>query len=171
MPRRPPPSISSGARPLPALAADLRAHLAQRIDHALHRPLAQRSSRRPIRCERAAPPRARTKAASSCRNCRNRSASPGARSPSQPLPSTQSASPSRKISTPIWRKARTVRELSSPPERLKIRLRPCGDAAEDHRAMRDRFVARHGDIALQRLVDRFDAFHDPALRDLRARIS
>ncbi len=50
---------------------------------------------------------------------------PGAQSPSQPFPSTHKPSPSRNISTPIWRKALTVRELSSPPERLKIRLLPC----------------------------------------------
>ena len=50
--------------------------------------------------------------------------SPGARSPSQPRPSMQRASSSREISIPICRKARTVRELSSPPERFKIRLRP-----------------------------------------------
>jgi hypothetical protein len=51
-------------------------------------------------------------------------ASIGARSPSQPLPLTRSASPSRKISTPIWRNALTVRELSSPSDRLNIRLPP-----------------------------------------------
>src|SRR6185436_11609241 len=41
------------------------------------------------------------------------------------------------------------------------------DAAEDDRAMRDRFVPRHGDIALHGVVNRFDdAFHNPTLRDL-----
>src|SRR5919108_2173940 len=48
----------------------------------------------------------------------------------QPLPSIQRASPSRKICTPIWRNAWTVRELSSPPDKLKIRLRPSATPAK-----------------------------------------
>ncbi len=36
---------------------------------------------------------------------------------------------------------------------------PMGDAAEDYRAVGDRFVPGHGDIARERLFDRFDAFH------------
>src|SRR5215510_15389047 len=43
---------------------------------------------------------------------------------SHPLPSTQRVSPSDQIFVPISLKAWTVRRLSSPPERLEIRLRP-----------------------------------------------
>ena len=81
------------------------------------------------------------------------------RSPANPLPSTHSASPSRPISTPNWRNARTVRELSSPPDKIEDPRAPLGDTAEDHRAVGDRLVARHGDVAVERFLDRFDPFH------------
>ena len=51
-------------------------------------------------------------------------------------------------------KRRTVRELSSPPDKFKYSRRTIGDAAKDNRAMGNRLIARHGDIAVERMFDR-----------------
>ena len=106
----------------------------QRIEHAPHRPPAQRGVAVERRRDRAAGDRARAPAGSRCRNCRNRAAPAGSAKPPTPTPWTRQApSPVRSTRAPSARMALAVLRTSSPSRRPEIRVSPTASAPKSAR--------------------------------------
>ena len=116
MPCRPPPSNFQRRQAVAGFAANLRAHLRQADRSPAASAAGGSKHRHRVRCETADRQAARTSAASSCRSCRNRSLRLAGAARRTPCLRCTAHRHRRPISTPNWRNARTVRELSSPPE-------------------------------------------------------
>ncbi len=85
-----------------------------------------------------------------CRRCRSRSARPGGRSPRRPAPRTHSSPPAPSTPAPSAARSRNRRlGVGRAPEARDPAL-AVADRPDQHRAMRDRLVAREGEPALDR---------------------
>ena len=107
---------------------DGRAHAAQRLGHAPHRPPRQRGVADQLGLERAARRAGPSAGGSSCPSCRSRAPRPPPVRPAKPTPWTRASSPASAISTPSARSAAAVDRLSPPRPRPRASTAPSASA-------------------------------------------
>ena len=157
-PARSPPAARSRSRAAraprpraaawPSVVSTARAHRAQRLGDAAHRPRAERlvaDQLEPLPCWPASRPGKQPHRVPALPQSIGAA---GARSPRGPTPGRAASSPSFSTSTPSARTARERRPVSAERPKPAIRRLAVGDRAEQQRAVRDRLVAGHGDAAL-----------------------
>ena len=107
---------------------DGRAHAAQRLGHAPHRPPRQRGVADRARSRTGGPRAGPSAAGSWCPNCRSRARPAAAVRPAKPTPWTRASSPASAISTPSARSAAAVDRLSPPRPSPRASTAPSASA-------------------------------------------